>query len=99
MTTYWSAKTERPEMTRALYRPVVELDNEALIEAFAGRVDAATAAMLASSLVEYGTWVRATPLGDPCAISLFRSRPLASGRWRFTRIRAQGLLLQWTGRL
>ncbi|WP_375429568.1 TetR/AcrR family transcriptional regulator [uncultured Sphingomonas sp.] len=49
VTTYWNAKTERPEVTRALYRSVVELDNEALIEDFAGRVDAATAAMFASA--------------------------------------------------
>lgn len=49
VTTYWDAKTERPDITRALYRSVVELDNEALIEAFAARVDAATAAMLASA--------------------------------------------------
>lgn len=47
--TYWRAKTERPEVTRALYRSVVEIDDEALIEAFASRVDAATAAMLASA--------------------------------------------------
>ena len=47
--TYWRAKTERADLTRALYRSVVELDNEALIEAFAARVDAATAAMLASA--------------------------------------------------
>lgn len=46
VTTYWTAKTERPEVTRALYRSVVEIDNEALIAAFASRVDAATAAML-----------------------------------------------------
>jgi AcrR family transcriptional regulator len=46
VTTYWHAKTERPEATRALYRSVVEIDNEALITAFASRVDAATAAML-----------------------------------------------------
>ncbi len=49
VTTYWNAKTERPEVTRALYRSVVEIDNEALIEAVAIRVDAATAAMLASA--------------------------------------------------
>ena len=49
ITTYWNAKTERPEVTRALYRSVVEIDNEALIEAFASRVDAATAEMLASA--------------------------------------------------
>lgn len=49
VTTYWNAKTERPEVTRALYQSVVELDNEALIEAFSRRVDAATAAMLASA--------------------------------------------------
>jgi AcrR family transcriptional regulator len=47
--TYWQAKIERADVTRALYRSVVELDNAALIEAFAGRVDAATAAMLASA--------------------------------------------------
>lgn len=44
--TYWRAKTERADVTRALYRSVVELDNEALIETFARRVDAATVAML-----------------------------------------------------
>ncbi len=44
--TYWKAKTERADVTRALYRSVVELDNETLIEAFARRVDAATMAML-----------------------------------------------------
>jgi AcrR family transcriptional regulator len=49
VTTYWNAKTERPDVTRALYRSVAELDNEALIEAFARRVDAATAAMFASA--------------------------------------------------
>ena len=49
VTTYWRAKTERPEVTRALYRSVVEIDNEALIAAFASRVDAATAAMLATA--------------------------------------------------
>lgn len=47
--TYWRAKTERPEVTRALYRSVVEIDNDALIEVFASRVDAATSAMLASA--------------------------------------------------
>lgn len=47
--TYWDAKTKRPGVTRALYRSVAELDNEALIEAFAARVDAATAAMFASA--------------------------------------------------
>ncbi|AMY68912.1 TetR/AcrR family transcriptional regulator [Frigidibacter mobilis] len=47
--TYWAAKMERPEVTRALYRSVVELDNEALIRTFAQRVDAATQAMLASA--------------------------------------------------
>lgn len=48
VTTYWNAKTERAEVTRALYRSVLELDNEPLIEAFCRRVDAATAAMFAS---------------------------------------------------
>lgn len=47
--TYWRAKTERAEVTRALYRSVVEMDNEALVEAFARRVDAATIAMLESA--------------------------------------------------
>ena len=47
--TYWRAKTERADVTRALYRSVAELDNQALIEAFAARVDAASAAMLASA--------------------------------------------------
>lgn len=47
--TYWHAKTERPEVTRALYRSVLEINNEAQIAAFASRVDAATAAMLASA--------------------------------------------------
>lgn len=47
--TYWRAKTERADVTRALYRSVAELDNEALIEAFARRVDTASAAMLASA--------------------------------------------------
>lgn len=47
--TYWSAKTERPEVTRALYRSVAEMDNKAMIDAFARRVDAATIAMLASA--------------------------------------------------
>lgn len=47
--TYWQAKTERRDVTRALYRSAVELDNEALIEAFAQRVDAATTAMFGSA--------------------------------------------------
>ena len=46
---YWEAKTERSDVTRALYRSAVELDNEALIEAFSKRVDAATSAMFASA--------------------------------------------------
>ena len=49
VTTYWDAKMERPEVTRALYRSVAELDNETLIEAFAKRANLATAAMFASS--------------------------------------------------
>ncbi len=49
VTTYWNAKMERVEVTRALYRSVVEIDNEPLIEAFGRRVDAATAAMFASA--------------------------------------------------
>lgn len=49
VTTYWAAKTERVEVTQALYRSMVELDNGPLIEAFARRVDAATATMFASA--------------------------------------------------
>ncbi len=49
VTTYWNAKTERADVTRVLYRSVVELDNESLIKSFACRVDAATAAMFASA--------------------------------------------------
>lgn len=49
VTTYWVAKTERPEVTRALYQSVAEIDNDALIASFARRVDAATEAMLASA--------------------------------------------------
>jgi AcrR family transcriptional regulator len=49
VTTYWMAKTERPEVTRALYRSIAELDNEPLIAVFAGRVDAATETMLLSA--------------------------------------------------
>lgn len=47
--TYWHAKTEKPEVTRALYRSVAEMDNQPLIDAFAARVDAATSAMFASA--------------------------------------------------
>jgi AcrR family transcriptional regulator len=47
--TYWVAKTERPEVTRALYQSVAEIDNEPLITAFAKRVDSATENMLFSS--------------------------------------------------
>ncbi len=47
--TYWRAKTERSDVTRALYRSVADMDNSALIEAFAIRADAATTAMLATA--------------------------------------------------
>ncbi|PRD49828.1 TetR family transcriptional regulator [Phyllobacterium myrsinacearum] len=47
--TYWQAKTDKPDVTRALYRSVVEMDNEALISAFAVRTDVAITAMLASA--------------------------------------------------
>lgn len=47
--TYWRAKTERSEVTRALYRSVADLDNSALIESFARRVDSATITMLESA--------------------------------------------------
>ena len=46
---YWDAKTERSEVTRALYQSAVELDNDALVEAFARRTDAATLAMFRSA--------------------------------------------------
>ena len=49
VSTYWAAKTERPEVTRVLYQTVVGMDNRSLIEAFGTRADAATAAMLASA--------------------------------------------------
>jgi AcrR family transcriptional regulator len=49
VTAYWQAKTERSDVTRALYSSAVELDNESLIEAFARRVDAAAMAMLQSA--------------------------------------------------
>lgn len=47
--TYWRAKTERADVTRALYRSVAEMDNSAMIHAFAARVDTATSAMFASA--------------------------------------------------
>jgi AcrR family transcriptional regulator len=47
--TYWQAKTERADITRALYRSVAELDNDALLHAFAARADAATTDMFASA--------------------------------------------------
>lgn len=47
--TYWLAKTERADVTRALYRSVAEMDNAQMIEAFAARVDTATTAMLSSA--------------------------------------------------
>ena len=47
--TYWTAKTERADVTRALYRSVAELNNDALIHAFAERVDHATTQMFASA--------------------------------------------------
>jgi len=53
--TYWHAKTERPDVTRALYRSVVEMDNEALIATFASRTDVAIAAMLASASDNHGS--------------------------------------------
>ena len=49
VTAYWEAKTERSDVTRVLYSSAVELDNEALIAAFAKRMDGATAAMLATA--------------------------------------------------
>ena len=43
--TYWAVKTERPELTQALYRSLAELESDALLHAFAARVDTATTAM------------------------------------------------------
>jgi AcrR family transcriptional regulator len=60
--TYWAVKTERPEVTRALYRSVVELDTETLIGQFAARMDAATAAMLATA--------PGPPFKDPATVTL-----------------------------
>src|SRR4051812_1588989 len=47
--TYWDAKFERPDVTRALYRSVADLDMAPLIGPFTRRVDAATAEMLATA--------------------------------------------------
>lgn len=47
--TYWTAKTERADVTRALYRSVAELNNDALIHAFAARVDRATTEMFSGA--------------------------------------------------
>jgi AcrR family transcriptional regulator len=47
--TYWRAKTERADVTRALYRSMADMDNSLMIDGFATRVDAATTAMLASA--------------------------------------------------
>lgn len=46
---YWRAKTERSDVTRVLYSSAVELDNAALIEGFAMRMDRATSAMLVTA--------------------------------------------------
>ncbi|WP_423211443.1 TetR/AcrR family transcriptional regulator [Paracoccus yeei] len=43
--TYWTTKTERADLTQALYRSVAALDNSELMQAFATRVDAATTKM------------------------------------------------------
>lgn len=47
--TYWQAKTEREDLTRALYRSVAELETDRLVHAFAARVDEATEKMFASA--------------------------------------------------
>lgn len=47
--TYWTAKTERADITRALYRSVAELNNDALVHAFAERVDRATTQMFSGA--------------------------------------------------
>jgi len=50
VTTYWAVETDRPEVTRALYQSVAELDNEPLIATFARRVDVATENMLLTTM-------------------------------------------------
>ena len=60
--TYWTAKTERADVTRALYRSVVEMDNAALIHDFAARTSAATETMLRSA--------SDVTFRDPAAINL-----------------------------
>lgn len=62
VTTYWRAKTERADVTRALYRSVAELDTETLVAAFASRADAATGAMFASAVD--------AAFGDPATVNL-----------------------------
>ncbi|MGY6704821.1 TetR/AcrR family transcriptional regulator [Roseinatronobacter sp.] len=47
--TYWTAKTERADVTHALYRSVAELNNDALVHAFAERVDRATTQMFSGA--------------------------------------------------
>lgn len=47
--TYWRAKTERADVTRALYNSVAEMDNDALIQHFAERTNTATQRMLDSA--------------------------------------------------
>ena len=47
--TYWSVKTERMDLTHALYRSVTELDNDALLHDFAARVDAGSRDMFSAS--------------------------------------------------
>jgi AcrR family transcriptional regulator len=49
VTVYADAKLEKPDVTRALYRSIAELDVQSQIEAFSQRVDAATLAMFRSA--------------------------------------------------
>ncbi|MEG3159420.1 TetR/AcrR family transcriptional regulator [Sphingomonas sp. LB2R24] len=49
VTTYWQAKSDRPEVMRSLCRSVAELVNEPLIAGFCRRVDRAVEAMFASA--------------------------------------------------
>jgi AcrR family transcriptional regulator len=46
---YWRAKTERSDITRAIYIATVELDNEVLIQEFARRIETSTIAMFSSA--------------------------------------------------
>ncbi|KFB10611.1 TetR/AcrR family transcriptional regulator [Nitratireductor basaltis] len=60
--TYWAVKTERVELTQALYRSVAGLESDALLHAFAARVDRATTQMFRQA--------SNSPLPDESALNL-----------------------------